>query len=161
MTICAVLKNVFSIIVKPVILAECATAYKVMKTYLKKKDSNLVDDAKIKTGLVTVTLMKKPKNDDDITQVELKQFYKEVKSFVLATISKLYDKIPVSSKIVHNRCIFNPYLMSATNLDVLIKRVKILVAHLVDADWVDAQIGDKMITQFPSFLESNNFAFFK
>ena len=53
--------------------------------------------------------------------------------------------------------------MSATNVDVLVKRVKILVGYLVDADWVDAQVGDKMITQFSSFLESNktNFASFK
>lgn len=60
----------------------------------------------------------------------MKQFYKEVKSFVLATISKLLEKILVSSKIVRNACIFNTCLVSATNVDVLIKNVKILVADL-------------------------------
>ena len=59
----------------------------------------------------------------------MKQFYKEVKSFVLATISKLLEKILVSSKIVRNACIFNTCLVSATNVDVLIKNVKILVAY--------------------------------
>ena len=53
--------------------------------------------------------------------------------------------------------------MSATNVDILIRLVKILVGYLVDTDWVDAQVGDKMITQFSSFLESKkmNFASIK
>ena len=37
-------------------------------------------------------------------------------------------------------------LMSATNVYVLIKRIKILVGYLVNADWVDAQFRDKSIT---------------
>ena len=158
----SLLKNVYSTIVKPAVLAECATAYQIMKIDLKK-GSILLDDDKINTGLVAATLIKKLKNKDEITQAALKPFYKGVKSFVFATISKLLEKIPVSSKIVCNASIFNPCLMSATNVDVLVRRVKILVGYLVDADWVDAQVGDKMITQFSSFLESNktNFAFFK
>ena len=58
-------------------------------------------------GLVVTTLIKKLKNKYDITQAELKQFYKEIKSFVLTTISKLLGKIPVSSKIVRNAAICN------------------------------------------------------
>ena len=53
--------------------------------------------------------------------------------------------------------------MSVTNVNVLIKRVKTLIGYLVDADWVDPQIRDKMMTQFSLFLESNKkiFASFK
>ena len=51
-----------------------------------KKDSNLLGDAKINTRLVLETLIKKLKNKDGITQAELKQCYKEVKSFVLTII---------------------------------------------------------------------------
>lgn len=81
----------------------------------------------------------------------------------MASNSKLLVRIPAFSKIVRNACIFNICLVSATNLDVHIKRVKILVGYLVDVDWVDPQFRDKMITQFSLFLESNrtNFATFK
>ena len=89
MTICSLL-NVHSTIVKPAVLAECATAYQIMKIDLKKS-SNILDDDKINTGIVAVTLIKKLKNKDEITQAELKPFYKGVKSFVLATISKLLE----------------------------------------------------------------------
>ena len=104
-----------------------------------KKGSNLIEDAKINTRRVAATQMKKLKSKDSITQAELKQFYKEVKSFVLATILKLPEKILVSSKIVGNACIYNIWLMRVANVDVLIKRVKILVGYLMDADWVETK----------------------
>ena len=153
----SLLKNVHSTIVKPVVFAERATAYQIMKIDLKK-GSNVIDVAKINTRLVAATLMKKLKNKDNITQAELKQFYKEVKSFVLAAILKLPEKILFSSRIVGNACIYNLWLMRLANVDILIKRVKNLVGYLMDADWVET-----MILQFSLFLESNetNFASFK
>ena len=132
------LKNVHSTIVEPAVFAEHATAYQIMKIDLKK-GSNLIEDAKINTRRVAATQMKKLKSKDSITQAELKQFYKEVKSFVLATILKLPEKILVSSKIVGNACIYNMWLMRVANVDVLIKRVKILVGYLMDADWVETK----------------------
>ena len=128
-----------------------------------KKCSNLLDDAKNNTWHVAATLIKKLKNKDNITQAELKQFYKEVESFVSATISKPLEKISVSTKIVRNACIFNPCLMSAIPVDVFIKRIKILIGYLVDGDWVEAHVWNKMITLFSLFIASSytNFSSFK
>lgn len=123
-----------------------------------EKFSNLFDDSKIKTGLNAATLIKKLENKGNIIQAELKQFYIEVKCF--GNHLETFEKIPVSSRIVCNACIFNPFLVSATNVDALSKTVKILVDYFVDADWVDARVGEKMIKQFSLFLESSktNFA---
>lgn len=128
-----------------------------------KKCSNLLDDAKNNTWHIAATLIKKLKNKDNITQAELKQFYKEVESFVSATISKPLEKISVSTKIVRNACIFNPCLMSAIPVDVFIKRIKILIGYLVDGDWVEAHVWNKMITLFSLFIASSytNFSSFK
>ena len=56
--LCSLLKNGYSTIVKPAVLAECATTYQITKIDLKK-GSNLLDDVKIKTGLVAVILIEK------------------------------------------------------------------------------------------------------
>lgn len=77
----------------------------------------------------------------------------------MASNSKLLVRIPAFSKIVRNACIFNICLVSATNVDVHIKRVKILIGYLVDADWIDAQFEGKMVTQFSSFGESSKMNF--
>ena len=148
------LKNVFSIIIKPAILAECVTANQIMKIDLKKS-SNLLDGAGINSGFVAATLIKKLKRKDEITQAQLKAFYEGVKLFVTATITSLLAKIPISSKIVRNACIFNPLIMNEANVDLLIMRLKVLVGYLVDSDWLDAQVGDKIIAQYSLFLQSN------
>ena len=148
------LNSVLSVIVKPDVLEKHSTAYQLTKLKLNS-ENNILDTKGMNVGFVASTSIKKLKKKDEVSTQEVSSFYAGVKTFVKATALKLFEKIPVVSKIVRNASIFNPHLMATSEKKYLFIRVQTLVSHLVTIERIDAQCGDKVVAQYKSFLEEN------
>ena len=136
------LKNIYSVIIKPDTMEKYTTAYQLKQIDLDKDDDFLATK-ELNIGSVASTHIDKMKKKDEVSKKEISEFRKGVRLFVITTIKKLMERFPVGSKIVRNASIFNPCLMYSTGNKFLMSRMKILASHL---EWIAPHFGDKVVS---------------
>ena len=145
------LKNIFSIIIKPDIMNKCETALKLKEIDLYSSTNHLVAK-EIDAGLVALTHIQELSRREKVSKTCVLGFKKSVRKFVIATIEKLLEKSPIGSIIVRNACVFNPEFITSSNDES--NKLKILISHLIKQNWYDPQYGDRVVLQYKSFLQN-------
>ena len=148
------LKNIFSIIIKPDIMNKCETVLKLKVIDLYSSTNHLVTK-EIDIDFVAWTHIQELRRRDKVSKTCVLPFKKNVRKCVIAAIEKLLEKSPIGSVIVRNACVFNPEFITSSNDESnLINKLKILVSHLIKQNWIDPQYGDRVVLQYKSFLQN-------
>ena len=148
------LKNIFSIIIKPDIMNKCETALKLKEIDLYSSADHLVV-REIDIGFVALTHIQELRRRDEVPKTCVLAFKKSVRKCVMATIEQLLERSPTGSVLVRNACVFNPeFITSANDESNLINKLKILVSHSIKHNWIDPQYGDRVVLQYKSFLQN-------
>ena len=147
------LKNIFSIIIKPD-MNKCETALKLKEIDLYSSANRLVAK-EIYIGFVALTHIQDLRSRDEVSKTSVFAFKKSVRKCVVAIIKKLLEKSPIGSVIVRNACVFNPEFITSSNDESnLINKLKVLVSHLIKQNWIHPQYGDRVVLQYKSFLQN-------
>ena len=141
------LKNVYSVIVKPDVIAKCGTAAQLKEIDLNKKE-NMLSTKHINVGFVASKLIEKLIRQDQVKKDVIYLFKNNVKTFVVATIDKIMERSPVGSIIVRNANVFGPKTIIELKDLELINRFKVLTSHLISLKWFDGPYGDKVMGQY-------------
>ena len=146
-------KNVLSVIIKPDIMNNCDTASKLNDIDLYKSENHL-SSKQIDIGFVASTHIEKLRRRDEVSKGDVSEFRKGVRTCVITIMEKLCVNSPIGSVIVRNAPVFNPEVILKSSDADLIKKVKSLVSHLIKLEWIDAQYGDKVVSQYRLFLQN-------
>ena len=101
------LKNIFSMIIKPDIMNTCEAALKLKEIYLYSSANNLVAK-ETGIGFVDLIRIQELRRRDEVSKTSVLAFKKSVRKCMIATIEKLLVKSRTGSVIVRNACVFNP-----------------------------------------------------
>ena len=83
------------------------------------------------TGFVSTQFIKELKRKDKVSSHEILSNKRNVYEFVVSTVERMFDKIPVESTIICNAIVFNPAKMIATQTDELHKKAKSLLTKFI------------------------------
>ena len=89
------LKNIFSVIIKPDIMNKCETPLKMKERNLYSSAGHLVAK-EIDIGFVALTHVQELRRRDKVSKTCVLAFKKSVRKCVIATIEKLLEKSPVA-----------------------------------------------------------------
>ena len=131
-----VLKNIFSVIIKPNIMNKCETGLKLKERNLYSSTNHLVAE-EIDIDFVALTYVQELRRRGKVSKVYILSFKKSVRKHVIANIEKVLEKSPICSVIVRNAFVFNPEFITSSNDELnLINKLKILVSHLIKQNWI-------------------------
>ena len=83
---------------------------------------------RINLGFATDASLKELLQKDMITATQVKQFRKEARTFIVASLNKMIEKSPLSSSFVHYAAIFDPTNLSQESMrPTILKRFKLLL----------------------------------
>ena len=150
--ICTLLKNIFSVIVKPDVISKCETASQ-LKNILNNAD-NMLNTKEVNVGFVASKSIEKLKKKDQVSKTEVASFKSNVKKFVITTVNKILEKSPIGSVVVRNANAFDPKTILTSSSHELIKKVKSIMSHLIQLEWFNESYSDKVIFQYRDFLEN-------
>ena len=77
-----------------------------------------------------------------------------VYEFVVSTVEKMFDRIPVESAIICNAIVFNPAKMIATQTDELHKKAKSLLTKYINLDILTPTACDQILKKDKEFLRN-------
>ena len=106
-------------------------------------------------GFASEAILKELKSKDMVSRNDFQKFYEMVIKCVKTAASKLFEKSPLNSVIVHTSRVFNPNLIHAENKLSLMKMMKSLTQQLHTLVIISANIGDNAYEQDEDFIKSN------
>ena len=115
--------SLLQIALKPDKIQECDLS-DLKKIDLGKKE-NLLKACDFNTGFVSTQFIIELKRKDKVSSHEVLSYKRNVYEYVVSTVAKMFDRIPVESTIICNAIVFNPAKMIATQTDEFIKKQKV------------------------------------
>ena len=110
------------------------------------------------TGFVSTQFIKELKQKDKVSSHEVLSYKRNVYEFVVSTVEKMFDRIPVKSTIICNAIVFNPAKMIATQTDELQKKAKSLLTKFINLNILTPTACDQILKEYKEFL-SNDIVF--
>ena len=112
------------------------------------------------TGFVSTQFIKELKRKEKVSSHEVLSYKRNVYEFVVSTVEKMFDRIPVKSTIICNAIVFNPAKMIATQTDELQKKAKSLLTKFINLNILTPTACDQILKEYKEFL-SNDIVFFR
>ena len=142
--------SVVRLIMKPSVIENCKSAADLTKIDLWKKD-NLLKYSEINIGFSAEALLAALTKADQITAAEIKIFRKSCAMFLLSTLEKIIERSPLRSVIVRNSSCFQPNMTPRTLPETNIRKLKVILQHMISLTIISSEVGDKVVSQFHPF----------
>ena len=81
-------------------------------------------------------------------------YKRDVYEFVISTVEKMFDRIPVKSTIICNAIVFNPAKMIATQTAELHKKAKSLLTKFINLNILTPTACDQILKEYKEFLRN-------
>ena len=107
------------------------------------------------TGFVSTQFIKELKQKDKVSSHEVLSYKRNVYEFVVSTVEKMFDRIPVESTIICNAIVFNPAKMIATQTDELQKKAKSLLTKFINLNILTPTACDQILKEYKEFLRND------
>ena len=107
------------------------------------------------TGFVSTQFIKELKQKDKVSSHEVLSYKRNVYEFVVSTVEKMFDRIPVESTIICNAIVFNPAKMIATQTDELHKKAKSLLTKFINLNILTPTACDQILKEYKEFLRND------
>ena len=105
------------------------------------------------TGFVSTQFIKELMQKDKVSSHEVLSYKRNVYEFVVSTVEKMFDRIPVESTIICNAIVFNPAKMIATQTDELHKKAKRLLTKFIK--FLTPTACDQILKEYKEFLRND------
>ena len=128
--------------------------FDLKKINLGKKE-NLLKACDFNTGFVSTQFIKELKQKDKVLSHEVLSYKRNVYEFVVSTVEKMFDRIPVESTIICNAIVFNPAKMIATQTDELHKKAKSLLTKFINLNILTPTTCDQILKECKEFLRND------
>ena len=106
------------------------------------------------TGFVSTQFIKELKQKDKVSSHEVLSYKRNVYEFVVSTVEKMFDRIPVESTIICNAIVFNPAKMIATQTDELQKKAKSLLTKFINLNILTQTACDQILKEYKEYCFS-------
>ena len=143
------LHNVLQIVVKQEIIDKCTSGQSLSKIDLDS-DEDFKKDFYL--GFAAESEIKDLKKKGRVKNTEIQNFQKNVRSCVVSTLKKMFERSPLGSVVIRNAIVFNPTYMQITKDSTLLKRLRELFQHFVSLKPLFAPTADNAFTQYVAFL---------
>ena len=130
--------SLLQIALKPDKIQECDLS-DLKKIDLGKKE-NLLKACDFNTGFVSTQFIKELKRKDEVLS-----YKRNVYEYVVSTVAKMFDRIPVESTIICNAIVFNLAKMIATQTDELHKKAKSLLTKFINLNILTPTACDQIL----------------
>ena len=107
------------------------------------------------TGFVSTQFIKELKRKDKVSSHEILSNKRNVYEFVVSTVERMFDKIPVESTIICNAIVFNPAKMIVTQTDELQKKAKSLLTKFINLNILTPTACDQILKEYKEFLRND------
>ena len=107
------------------------------------------------TGFVSTQFIKELKRKDKVSSHEVLSYKRNVYEFVVSTVEKMFDRIPVESTIICSAIVFNPAKMIATQTDELHKKAKSLLTKFINLNILTPPACDQILKEYKEFLRND------
>ena len=146
--------SLLQFVVKPNKLQECETMSDLKKIDLGKKE-NLLNACDFNTGFLSTQFIKELKQKDKVSSHEDLSYKRNVYEFVVSTVEKMFDRIPVESTIIWNAIVFNPAKMIATQTDELHKKATSILTKFINLNLLTPTVCDQILKEYKVFLRND------
>ena len=123
------------------------------KNWFTKKE-NLLKACDFNTGFVSTQFIKELKRKDKVSSHDVFSYKRDVYEFVVSTVEKMFDRIPVESTIICNAIVFNPPKIIATQTDELHKKAKSLLTKFISWNILTPTACDQILKEYKEFLRN-------
>ena len=148
-------RSLLGIVVKNDVLEKCTTVQQLIKINLGDKDTFKTKREELNLGFATESIIKQLVKKDSVQKNAVRNFVTNVQTCVVGTVNKIFERTPLGSIILSTAAIFNPEsIMNSTNGTLLLKKLKLLLQHLVSLKLIPAHHADKAFAQFPEFISN-------
>ena len=106
-------------------------------------------------GFVSTQFIKELKRKDEVSSHEVLSYKRNVYKFVVSTVEKMLDRIPVESTIICNAVVFNPAKMIATQTDELHIKAKSLLTKFINLNILTPTACDQILKEYKEFLRND------
>ena len=106
------------------------------------------------TGIVSTQFIKELNWKDKISSHEVLSYKRNVYEFVVLTVEKMFDRIPVESTIICIAIVFNPAKMIATQTDKLHKKAYSLLTKFINLNILTPTACDQILKEYKEFLSN-------
>ena len=141
---------------KPAVLDSLKAKPQTWKDIDLSKDNNLISARKLDLGFAIdddINNFKKnhPTNADE----KISKFRSEVKCFIVAVVSKLFERSPLESPLLKSACVLDPDILQGNTRDKLITRFKTLLKVIINLSVLAANSCDKALSHFKYLLHND------
>ena len=148
-------RSLLGIVVKNDVLEKCTTVQQLIKINLGDKDTFKTKREELNLGFATESIIKQLVKKDSVQKNAVRNFVTNVQTCVVGTVNKIFERTPLGSIILRTAAIFNPEsIMNSTNGTLLLKKLKLLLQHLVSLKLIPAHHADKAFAQLPEFISN-------
>ena len=109
------------------------------------------------TGFVSTQFIKELMQKDKVSSHEVLSYKRNVYEFVVSTVEKMFDRIPVESTIICNAIVFNPAKMIVTQTDELHKKAKSLLTKFINLNILTQTACDQILKEYKEYCFSEVF----
>ena len=127
-----------------------------LKNIEDRKVENILKLSSIKLGFAAERLLARMKERDEASDNQIKQFRKDSKrcqTFLVRTISKLFERSSLGTVIVRNATCFDPLKIAQVSAEVNGRKMKSLLHHLLRLKLLTAQMCDKAQSQYATLIK--------
>ena len=110
------------------------------ENFKKNKDCHL--------GFSTESILRDLKKKDLVNDKGFQNFYENPRKCVAKTMQKMCERCPLASVIVRNAVVFDPVAMASSKEALLLKKIKLLLQHLVILKVLPTHKADKAFLQY-------------
>jgi len=150
----SLVKSVMRTIVKPEELDKCKTGPQLVDMDLDDKKV-LMSRKDIQMGYGVEKVLGQLRTKDLVSGEQISVFKKEAQRATVVLLQKLLERTPLRSNFLRCASIFDPAVIVGTSSTVLLKKMKILLLHLMQSNIMSPTDCDKVSAEFRKFLEDD------
>ena len=147
----ALFRSLMKVIVRDAVLEQCSSGYKLLQINIC--ESNLKSSKDFSIGFVAEGALRNLTKKDLLPKKAKDEFYESVVKCIKTMVGKLKERCPMDSAVVRNAVVFNPATVVNCRESSLVKKLKILLQHLVLLKLIPSRIADTIITQYSSMRD--------
>ena len=150
----SVIKSLLSLIVKPSIIEKSKTATDLKNINLSSEE-NLLPIKDVEMGFGVKNELKELIKKDNVSAKDVRKFFDESRSVICGIVIKLFERGPISCKMVRFTTVFDPAVFLTLDKSPLQKLLKGLLVSLMDHKILSSSQCDSVVVEFNNFYDNN------
>jgi hypothetical protein len=147
----ALVVSLLRLFIKSNIISNCKSGSEMMKINLSA-EANVINVKDVTVGFAAETTLTDLKRKDKVNGKQVIAFKKDCQKFLIALVSKLFERIQFGSVIVRFSSIFDPTCMVVNSIEKNEKSLKNILNHFISLKVITPVYCDNVLSQFNKFL---------